>query len=151
MAGVQLELTLQGMEEAVAALTRLAETDLEDLANDIGQLVRDATQARISEEKRAPDGAVWAPWSPRHARTREPRHSLLVQDNFLQVSIDNYTTGTTVRVGTNLVYGAIHQFGGQAGRGRKATIPARPYLGLSDGDRTAIAALVADTLEGRLQ
>lgn len=155
MAGVQLELTLQGMEEAVAALTRLASTDLEDLANNIGQILRDGTQARIAEEKRAPDGAAWAPWSPRHARTREARHSLLVQDNFLQVSIDNYTTGTTVRVGTNLVYGAIHQFGGTItngfGRGISITIPARPYLGLSDGDRAAVAALVTDTLERRLQ
>lgn len=31
-------------------------------------------------------------------------------------------------IGSNLVYAAIHQFGGQAGRGRKVAIPARPYL-----------------------
>lgn len=151
MAGVQIELTLQGLDLAAAALTRLAETDLEDLAFTIGQLLESSTQARIAEEKRSPDGAAWAPWSARHARTREARHSLLVQDNHLTTSVQNYTTGTTVRVGSNLVYAAIHQFGGQAGRGRKVTIPARPYLGLSDADRTAIAELVTDTLERRLQ
>lgn len=31
-------------------------------------------------------------------------------------------------VGSNKVYAAIHQFGGEAGRGRKVEIPARPYL-----------------------
>ena len=31
-------------------------------------------------------------------------------------------------------YAAIHQFGGKAGRGRKVTIPARPFLPVkSDG------------------
>lgn len=148
MAGVRIELTLQGLEVAAAALTRLAATDLEALAYDIGQLLESSTQARIAEDKRSPDGAAWAPWSPRHARSRAPRHSLLVQDGHLTGSVQNYTAGTTVRVGTNMVYGAIHQFGGQAGRGRKATIPARPYLGLSEADRTAIAELVAGTLEG---
>ncbi|MFZ5537436.1 MAG: phage virion morphogenesis protein [Pseudomonadota bacterium] len=32
-------------------------------------------------------------------------------------------------VGSNKRYAAIHQFGGQAGRKRRATLPARPYLG----------------------
>lgn len=31
-------------------------------------------------------------------------------------------------IGSNLVYAAIHQFGGMAGRGKKVEIPARPYL-----------------------
>jgi phage virion morphogenesis protein len=37
-------------------------------------------------------------------------------------------TPRSVTIGTNLVYAAIHQFGGLAGRGRKVRIPARPYL-----------------------
>jgi len=31
-------------------------------------------------------------------------------------------------VGTNSVYGRIHELGGYAGRGRRVLIPARPYL-----------------------
>jgi phage virion morphogenesis protein len=37
-------------------------------------------------------------------------------------------------IGTNVVYAAIHQFGGQAGRGRKVTIPRRPYMLFQDED-----------------
>lgn len=33
---------------------------------------------------------------------------------------------------------AVHQFGAQAGRGKKVTIPARPFLGISNDDRDEI-------------
>ena len=35
-------------------------------------------------------------------------------------------------IGSNKVYAAIHQLGGQAGKNKKTTIPARPYLKLTD-------------------
>jgi len=41
-------------------------------------------------------------------------------------------------VGTNVIYAAIHQFGGMAGRGRKVRIPARPFLMVQDEDWPAI-------------
>lgn len=68
-------------------------------------------------------------------------------ENDLLTSVQNYTTGTEARVGTPLVYGAIHQLGGSTGRG---TIPARAYLGLSEADRDEVVELVVDTLERRL-
>jgi phage virion morphogenesis protein len=55
-----------------------------------------------------------------------------------------------VAVGTNRVYAAIHQLGGQAGRGRKVTIPARPYLGVSAADRVRILAVLKWFLARRI-
>ena len=49
----------------------------------------------------------------------------------------DYTNDTAV-VGTNEPYAAIHQFGGKAGRGRKTTIPARPFLKLTPEDESDI-------------
>ncbi len=46
-------------------------------------------------------------------------------------SLQAANTKTEASVSTNKVYAAIHHFGGQAGRGRKVTIPARPYAYLS--------------------
>jgi len=40
----------------------------------------------------------------------------------------------------NKVYAAIHQLGGQAGKNKKITIPARPYLKLTDNDFEEILA-----------
>src|SRR5574343_1117987 len=39
-----------------------------------------------------------------------------------------YADRLVVEAGSNVEYAAIHQFGGWAGRGHKARIPARPYL-----------------------
>jgi phage virion morphogenesis protein len=43
-----------------------------------------------------------------------------------------------VRVGTEKPYGAIHQFGGMAGRNKKVRIPQREYLLLQDEDKPVI-------------
>jgi len=52
----------------------------------------------------------------------------------LMGSIHSEPENNSVMVGTDKKYGAIHQFGGQAGRGHKVTIPARPYLMVQDED-----------------
>ena len=46
----------------------------------------------------------------------------------LAASISTQTGNNFAQIGSNKKYAAIHHLGGQAGRGRKVTIPARPYL-----------------------
>ena len=53
----------------------------------------------------------------------------------LRQSIDELSDNDTALVGTNMVYAAIHQFGGWAGRNRKVYIPARPFLQLTNDDK----------------
>ena len=48
----------------------------------------------------------------------------------LAASITSKYDDNSAVIGTNKIYAAIHQFGGHAGRGRKAEITARPYLEL---------------------
>jgi phage virion morphogenesis protein len=62
-------------------------------------------------------------------------------------------TSAVIGVGGSIKYGAIHQFGGQAGRNRKVTIPARPYLALKKGtNQMELAqrdkAAILDIIEG---
>ncbi len=52
-----------------------------------------------------------------------------------------------VRIGTNKVYGRIHQLGGEAGRGRSIRIPARPYVGVSDDDELVIGGIIRRWIE----
>lgn len=60
--------------------------------------------------------------------------------------------GRGVAVGTNLIYGAVHQFGKPANRyyntpqGAAAPIPPRPYLGISADDRARILEILTDYL-----
>lgn len=62
----------------------------------------------------------------------------LVDTENLMGSITSDYTNDTAIVGTNEPYAAIHQFGGKAGRGRKTTIPARPFLKLTPEDEADI-------------
>jgi phage virion morphogenesis protein len=62
----------------------------------------------------------------------------LVDTENLMGSITSAYTNDEAIVGTNEPYAAIHQFGGKAGRGRKTTIPARPFLKLTPEDELDI-------------
>ena len=50
-------------------------------------------------------------------------------------------------IGSNKVYAAIHQLGGQAGKNKSVTIPARPYLNLTDDEYEEILCLVENYLK----
>jgi phage virion morphogenesis protein len=72
----------------------------------------DKRGARMSTEGRA----AWA------------GRKVLTDTGTLRRSIYYTATARGLTLATNVKYAAIHQFGGQAGRGRKVFIPARPYL-----------------------
>lgn len=124
---------------AVAILAAAPQGELLDV---LGAVVVSQTQRRLSAEKRGPDGAPWPAWSPAYAATRNNSQSLLMGSGHLDESIQHLVRGDEVEIGSNLVYAAIHQFGGaDAG---KPEIPARPYLGISDDD----AAEILDVVDG---
>ena len=62
----------------------------------------------------------------------------------LRQSIDELSDNDTALVGTNMVYAAIHQFGGWAGRNNKVFIPARPFLQLTNEDKQDLMDDVQD-------
>jgi phage gpG-like protein len=65
---------------------------------------------------------------------------LLVLSGRLRSRIHYQADNGSVRIGVaGIEYAAIHQFGGQAGRGRKVTIPARPFLAVNSGGQMALA------------
>lgn len=71
---------------------------------------------------------------------------ILTDSSELRDSI-HYNAGMTrLEIGSGKVYSAIHQFGGKAGRNRKVTIPARPFLGMGAGDRIEAVNLLKDHL-----
>lgn len=49
-----------------------------------------------------------------------------------------------VVIGTNVIYAAIQQFGGMAGRGRTVEIPARPFIVFQDEDYKEAAKLLEE-------
>jgi phage virion morphogenesis protein len=107
----------------------------------IGEIVRSSV-IRNFEQERDPAGAKWKP----SVRAMISGGKTLTDRAILRNSLNVRASSNKVSVGTNIVYAAIHQFGGKAGRGRKVSLPARPFLGVRDDDWTEIKASLMDYL-----
>ncbi|WP_420585832.1 phage virion morphogenesis protein [Ruegeria sp.] len=167
--------------QIAGALGRLQDrlSDLTPVMEAIGARL-EASTARRFEQATGPDGQPWQP----SRRAQETGGLTLTDTARLRRSITTRVGRDSVEIGSNLVYAAIHQFGGtikqdarrqvlafdRRGRfasrrstarrragvvpiaiadiaAREITMPARPYLGLDDGDRTAILRILRDALE----
>jgi phage virion morphogenesis protein len=73
---------------------------------------------------------------------------VLIDTARLMNSVTSRARNDRVEIGTNVIYAAIHQLGGKAGRGRKVTIPARPFLAVQDEDWTEIKKTIERYLMG---
>jgi len=135
MAGIEL---IYQANNVPARLNRLVKFDPAEMLDEIGQALVSSTTLRFKRSV-DPAGMPWleladATKTERRGSTPKP----LVDRGHLRDSITHRVSGDEVVVGTNMIYGAIHQFGGKAGRGKKVTIPARPYLGISRDDEAEI-------------
>ncbi len=113
-----------------------------------------------------PDGAPWAPLNPDYRAMKRNRR-ILTESGRLRDSINAQPSRDMVRVGTNVIYAAIHQFGGtivpksathlvfRLASGLvladSVTLPSRPYLGISADDQDMIADTVFGFIQRRAQ
>lgn len=113
----------------------------------IGQVIRTSIIETFEAGGRP---EAWEPLSEATLLTKKGG-AILVNQGFaggLMGSVHEEVGDNYVMVGTDKVYGAIHQFGGQAGRGQKVTIPARPWLEIQDEDWPEMLAELNDYLMG---
>lgn len=120
-------------------LARFTDLNPDLLLDPIGALVVSQTQRRIDTEKAGPDGTPWEPNSQ--------GSEILVESGALRDTIDYEVGGSSVEVGSPLIYAPVQHFGativprqaqslvfsigGRLTFAKKVTIPARPFLGLS--------------------
>ena len=156
-------ITIVVEDQALAAgLKTLSErgANLDPVMAEIGAVLLASTQQRFETET-GPEGKSW----PKSLRARLENGQTLSKSNRLRLSLTYRASKDAVEVGTNVIYAAIHQFGGRItakskpylafrlpGGGfikkKSVTIPARPFLGIDAGDRAEIAAILSDYLEG---
>ena len=170
---VSVEVHTQGPELAdyQRLLDTLGRSDHKaELLDLIGFKVEVQTQRRIQDEKTAPDGSAWAPWTEEYKKTRHGNNSLLKGSGDLLNSIEYQVQRNSVRVGSALAYAGVHQDGfsgsvqvpahtrlihqafGKALKSgvyqsvgaftRQMEMPARPYLGLSSDNQTELLAVI---------
>ena len=150
-AGLRIDVNVDDRElRRVLRNLRLSVRDLTPVMREIGGMLVASTLDRF-ERGTAPDGSDWQ----KSARAEAEHGQTLIDTGRLRDSITHRASNDAVEVGTNVIYAAIHQFGGRIEakkKNRKAvTMPARPFLGLSHGDREAIVRLVSRKLEQAMQ
>ena len=137
----------------IAYLEQLAAAGFLDKAvfTAIGEELLLSTDARFDSQT-APDGRPWEPLNSKYAAWKRAFHGhdrILKLRGYLRDTLRYQATNVSVAIGSNRIYSAIHQFGGQTGREHKATIPARPYLGVPDDDVAAILEIIEDAFAAR--
>lgn len=139
---------MQGAPRLSRELDRLRAVtgDVQPALRDIGSALEASTQQRFLD-KQSPEGVAWEKHSTVTEEKRGVGADILRLDQHLFDSIGSSASSDKVAVGVNRIYGRIHQLGGQAGRGRKVTILARPYLGISRDDEREIFAIMSDHIE----
>lgn len=144
MAGASF--TMTGMNKLLGGIRRLQDAARRQAAaEEIGEMLVSSTRERF-DEGIGPDGEKWKP----SIRAKADGGQTLVDNAVLKNSIGYDASPNLVAVGTAVEYAAIHQFGGTIrpkkakllvfeGGGKKVaapsvTMPARPFIGISEDD-----------------
>lgn len=165
---ITIEVKDSEIQQALARLQSFV-ADLSPVMNEIGSRLLMSTQGRMLAGQ-SPDGTPFAPRKASTLKAYEKRgqrfgpHPLWMEgDMHRQI---NFQFGPDfVSIGSNAIQAAVMQFGAQQGafgarigkdkRGRDhfhhipwGDIPARPFLGVSEQDRSDILAIIGEALEG---
>lgn len=109
---------------------------------DIGESMLISTDDRFVNQE-DPDGVAWKDLKDETWK-RKKNDKILTESQRLRGSF-NYNAGDDeLQWGSNVIYAAIHQLGGETKPG--ITIDARPSIGLSDDDRSEITDIMRDHL-----
>jgi len=114
--------------------------NLKPVFQDIGESLLISHRERF-DRAISPDGIPWAELSPDYQkRKRRNRDKILVLDGWLR-QLHYTASDAELDLGTDRIYGAIHQFGDSARH-----IPARPFLGLDEAERATVLDILEEWL-----
>ena len=113
----------------------------------IGAAMEAATLRRF-ERAADPDGVPWLK-SARVLSAKGEGGVTLTDSSDLKRSITHSVVGKTAEIGTNVIYAAIHQFGGEIKRGGRTVgqMPKRAFLGLSRDDGEIVLSILKRTIK----
>lgn len=151
-------------DETNQLLKRLDDMNVDKagVMNAIAEGLRTSTIERFQAQE-TPEGTKWKP----SIRAMETGEKTLIRTHALSTKIYANANSTGLAVGTNLEYAATHQFGDErtirAKNGKylkfkvgdrfvskpsvRVTIPARPFLGISERDDEEIKEILEDIVK----
>ena len=165
MSGVGVKIEARNLPEIYRQLSALVLTtgETRELLDEIGGVLADGARLRFRDQQ-GPDGQPWVP----SIRARVQNGQTLRDTGALANSLTHVVMSSTVEVGTNIPYAAPNHFGahitavngpflrfkipgGGWARKKEVTLPARPFLGVSNDDELTIMEVIEALFNGRLQ
>jgi len=130
---IEIKLDNKKVEEALLELAQKT-SNLRPLMKNIAGIMADSTEENFKEEGRSKWQDLSEVTKTARRKTGHYPGQILQVSGQLALSITTQYDDESAVIGSNKVYAAIQQLGGQAGKNKKVTIPARPYLQLADDD-----------------
>lgn len=145
--GLQIDVKDNGAKEVAHALLSASEADFKDGLQEIGEFMHTMAFDAFEEEQ-SPEGVPWE----QSLRAKLEGGQTLTDNAILKNSLVVNVVGYLVELSSNIVYAAIHQLGGFAGRNKSVEIEARPYLPDEDNEKLHSEALfiLGERLEAAL-
>ena len=127
---IEIKIDNKDVERKLLELAQKGE-NLRPLMKNIAGIFASATEENFKNEGR-PDKWTELSEATKKQRTKQKKWpgQILQVSGQLASSISTQYDDESAIIGSNLDYAAIHQLGGQTGKNKKVTIPARPYLKL---------------------
>lgn len=144
---IEIKIDNKAVNEKLLELAKRGE-NLRPLMKNIAGIFASSTEENFKEEGR-PDKWTDLAESTKKQRTKQKKWSgqILQVSGQLAASVNTQYDDDSAVIGSNKDYAAIHQLGGKAGRNKKVSIPARPYLLLTDADYEEILNATEKFLE----
>lgn len=128
---IEIKIDNKKVEKALLEIAQKT-SNLRPLMKNIAGIMADSTEENFKEEGRPK-------WKDLSEKTKTERKKtgyypgqILQVSGQLALSVTTQYDDTSAVIGSNKIYAAIHQLGGLAGKNKKTTIPARPYLVVTD-------------------
>ncbi|OCP17438.1 MULTISPECIES: phage virion morphogenesis protein [unclassified Ensifer] len=153
MPGISIQLDAGDLTAGLAKLKPIFDFEPVELMTTLGALGESQTRRRITEEKTAPDGTPWEP-------NREGKSILLQTGQHLLASVAWTASAEMAEWGASWEHAHVHQdgmtivpkeaeslvfqLGGKTVFAKSVTVPARPFVGLSDENVREIVDVVTD-------
>lgn len=143
---IEIKIDNKKVEKALLEIAQKT-SKLRPLMKNIAGIMADSTEENFKVEGRPK-------WKDLSEKTKSARKKtghypgqILQVSGQLALSVTTQYDDSSAVIGSNKVYAAIHQLGGLAGKNKKTTIPARPYLSLTNDEYEEILSFVKNYLK----
>lgn len=124
------------LDKAIKGLDRFADDVRREGLKRLAAMVKQQTRERF-ETKKGPDRKRWSKWSKSYAKTRSPRHSVLVATGLLRRTISVRSSSKGIRISSPRTYAAAVQ-------------DERPFLGIGKSDVRPIERALGSWAKGEM-